>query len=87
MPSFVYVIGSPNKAGSTAMRTYVGWTVDLEQRLAAHNAGKGARSTRGRKWVLLYAEKHPTRTDAMRREWSLKKDRAFRKALARPMPA
>ncbi len=97
MASFVYVIGSPNRAGvigspnraavtgdigKTAWRTYVGWTVDLEKRLTAHNAGTGAKSTRGRKWVLLYAEKHPTRADAMRREWRLKKDRNFRKVLA-----
>lgn len=88
MASFVYVIGSPDRAdairdiGGTTWRTYVGWTVDLEKRLTAHNAGTGAKSTRGRKWVLLYAEKHPTRADAMRREWRLKKDRSFRKTLA-----
>jgi hypothetical protein len=29
-------------------RTYVGWTTDLDRRLAQHNAGTGARSTRGR---------------------------------------
>ena len=27
---------------------YIGWTNDLPRRLAAHNAGKGARYTRGR---------------------------------------
>jgi putative endonuclease len=64
-------------------RTYVGWCVDLEQRLTAHNSGKGARSTRGRVWVLLYAERYLTRREAMSREVSLKRDRAFRATLAR----
>jgi putative endonuclease len=64
-------------------RTYVGWCVDLEQRLTAHNAGRGARSTRGRVWVLLYAERYPTRREAMSREVSLKRDRRFRSELAK----
>ena len=72
---FVYVLASGGKGG---FRTYVGWTSDLDLRLLKHNAGKGARSTRGRKWRLLYAEQHETRSAAMSREWHLKKDRAFR---------
>lgn len=76
---FVYVLGSP---GKTAYRTYVGWTIDVDRRLAAHNAGKGARSTRGRAWTLLYVERHATRQDAMSREWHLKRDRRFRKLLS-----
>ena len=76
---FVYVLGS---AGKTAYRTYVGWTIDVDRRLAAHNAGKGARSTRGRAWTLLYVERHATRQDAMSREWHLKRDRRFRKLLS-----
>ncbi len=63
-------------------RTYVGWCVDLEQRLTAHNAGRGARSTRGRVWVLLYAERYTTRNEAMSREVALKRDRKLRAALA-----
>ncbi len=59
-----------------------GWTLDLERRMAEHNGGaKGARSTRGRVWALLYAEKHRTRRRAMAREYKLKHDRAFRAAL------
>lgn len=77
---FVYVLGS---ALGTDRRTYVGWTVDIEARLEAHNAGLGARSTRGRAWILLYAERYPTRREAMRREVFLKRDRRFRATLAR----
>jgi putative endonuclease len=84
MPSFVYVLATQNPYGRTI--TYVGWTLDLERRLEEHNgerSQKGAKSTRGRLWVLVYAEKHRTRKGAMRREFVLKNDRKFR-ALLRP---
>jgi putative endonuclease len=81
MANYVYILGSDGAGG---WRTYVGWTTDLERRLARHNAGAGARSTRGRRWVLLYAERHATRGEAMSREWRLKRDRRFRAGLERP---
>ncbi len=80
MPSFVYVLGSNGKGG---FRTYVGWTTDLDRRLGEHNSGAGARSTRGRKWEIIYAERHDSREQAMSREWHLKRDRGFRKYLIR----
>ena len=79
MAGFVYILGSP---GADGYRTYVGWTIDLDRRLAQHNAGTGARSTRGRRWSLLYVERYATRREAMSREWHLKGDRALRKRLA-----
>ncbi|GAM97629.1 excinuclease ABC [alpha proteobacterium U9-1i] len=78
--SFVYVLGS---VLGRDRRTYVGWSVDIEQRLVRHNSGLGARSTRGRAWVLLYAERHATRSEAMRREIELKRNRRFRAQLAK----
>ena len=81
MACFVYILGSDGKAGRL---TYVGWTTGLEQRLQAHNAGTGARSTRGRQWRLLYAERYATRAEAMSREWHLKRDRKFRRLVAGP---
>lgn len=78
MACFVYILGSNGKGG---FRTYVGWTLDVDARLARHNSGKGARSTRGRVWFLLYTERHRTRRAAMSREWYLKRDREFRKRL------
>jgi putative endonuclease len=78
VPSFVYVLKCENGRAVT----YVGWTLDLERRLAEHNGKKnGARSTRGRAWVLVYAEKHRTRKGAMRREVVLKRDKKFRALL------
>lgn len=84
MASFVYILAAQNPDGRTV--TYVGWTLDLERRLAEHNGlvartSRGAKSTRGRVWALVYAEKHRTRKGAMRREYVLKNDRAFRAAL------
>ena len=78
MTAFVYVLGSERRG---SRRTYVGWTTDLDLRLARHNAGTGAKSTRGQVWFLLYAERYATRSEAMSREWHLKRDRLFRKAL------
>lgn len=74
---YAYVLGSID--GSP--KTYVGWTNDLDKRLAAHNAGIGAKSTRGRLWAILYTEEFKNRSDAMSREWHLKRDRKFRKKL------
>ena len=79
MASFVYVLGCRTRDRTL---TYVGWTTDVDRRLGQHNAGLGARSTRGRIWVLLHTETFRTRRQAMRREWHLKRDRKFRKALA-----
>ncbi len=77
--NIVYVLGS---SGRDRYLTYVGWTNDLPRRLARHNAGTGARSTRGRTWIVLHTEAFATRNEAMSREWHLKRDRAFRKQLA-----
>jgi len=76
MNSYVYILGTCTPRG---WHTYVGWTIDLDARLRAHNDGTGAKSTRGRQWVLLYAERHKSRSDAMRREWKIKRDRNFRR--------
>ena len=84
MQAYVYVLGTRAK---NRHLTYVGWTNDIVRRLAQHNAGKGARTTRGRIWVLLHSEGFATRREAMSREWHLKRDRAFRKQLAQALAA
>lgn len=53
---------------------YTGWTNDLSKRLKTHNAGKGARYTRGRLPVkLIYYETFATKKEAMQREAQIKK--------------
>jgi putative endonuclease len=83
MNCFVYVLGCHHKKRTL---TYVGWTNDIARRLGQHNSGKGARSTRGRSWILLHSESFATRNEAMSREWHLKRERAFRKKLAQTIP-
>ncbi len=52
---------------------YTGITDDLERRFAAHNAGKGAKYTRGRgPLVLRYWEACEDRSAALRREITVK---------------
>lgn len=52
---------------------YTGWTNDLEKRLSDHNAGKGAKYTKGRRPVeLAYFESYETREEAMKREYAIK---------------
>ncbi len=52
---------------------YTGSTDDVEKRLAAHRAGKGAKYTRGRGPLeLVYSEQLPDKSAAMRREYAIK---------------
>ncbi|MFO7926324.1 MAG: GIY-YIG nuclease family protein [Halobacteriota archaeon] len=52
---------------------YTGYTTDIERRLAEHNAGTGAKYTRGRTPVeLVYKETFEGRSAAMRREHEIK---------------
>ncbi|WP_405379669.1 GIY-YIG nuclease family protein [Phascolarctobacterium sp.] len=68
MSAFVYMLRC--KDGSL----YTGWTNDLQHRLAAHNAGKGAKYTRGRGPVtMVYAEALPDKESALKRECAVKK--------------
>ncbi len=59
--------------------TYVGWTNNLKKRLQLHNSGKGAKFTRGRKWILIFKKKMLSKKNAMQFEYKLKKHRKIRK--------
>ena len=53
---------------------YTGVTDDVERRLAAHRAGKGAKYTRGRGPLeLVYQEQVPDKSAALRREYQIKR--------------
>ena len=55
---------------------YTGISNDLTRRLCLHNAGKGAKYTRGRRPVaLVYQEAWPDKGAALRREREIKKMR------------
>ena len=53
---------------------YCGWTNHLDERIKAHNDGKGAKYTRSRRPVeLVYYEAFPTKEEAMSREYAIKR--------------
>jgi alpha-D-glucose phosphate-specific phosphoglucomutase len=52
---------------------YTGYTTDPERRVAEHDAGEGAKYTRGRTPVeLVHLESHPSKSAAMSREYAVK---------------
>ena len=61
--------------------SYVGYTNNLKKRLDLHNSGKGAKFTRGRKWILIYKEKFKSKNEAISREYYIKKNRTLRKKI------
>lgn len=62
---------------------YTGCTDNIPRRIALHNAGRGAKYTRGRGPVILrYQEEVPDRSAALRREAAIKRlNRAEKQAL------
>ena len=53
---------------------YTGITDNVDKRLAAHRAGKGAKYTRGRGPLeLVYTQRQPDKSSALRRELEIKK--------------
>ena len=58
--------------------TYVGYTNNIKKRIKLHNTGKGAKFTRGRKWILIYKEKFSSKSKAISREYYIKKNRYIR---------
>ncbi len=54
--------------------TYVGYTKDLKKRLLLHNSNKGAKYTKGKKWILIYKKRYKSRSNAMVEEYKLKKN-------------
>ena len=66
------------KSVSVKPVTYVGYTNNLKKRVDLHNSGKGAKFTRGRKWVLIYKEKIKSKKEAISREYYIKNNRVLR---------
>lgn len=52
---------------------YTGYTNNISKRILAHNSGKGAKYTRGRRPVkLVYSEKYLSKKNALKREYEIK---------------
>ena len=79
MAFYVYMlkcVKPPNK-----VKTYVGYTNNIKDRLIKHNSNRGAKSTKGYKWIVIYKRYFKTKNDAMSYEYKLKNDRIKRKKL------
>ena len=74
MSYYVYML----KSSSIKPVTYVGYTNNLKKRINLHNTGKGAKFTKGRKWILIYKEKIKSKREAISREYYIKKNRKLR---------
>ena len=67
MKAYVYIL----RCGDGSL--YTGWTNDLNRRLRAHQAGRGARYTRAHLPVeLVYTEEFESKEEAMAREYAVK---------------
>ncbi len=72
---YVYLIKTIN---SKINKTYVGYTNNLKIRLGKHNSNRGAKSTMGFKWALIYKKKFISKSKAMSYEYELKNNRKKR---------
>ena len=71
MKYFVYLIITKR---INKIISYVGYTNDLKKRLKLHNASKGAKFTKGNKWLLIYKKSYLSKRLAMTAEYKLKKN-------------
>ena len=62
-------------------KTYVGYTNNIKLRLLKHNTNKGAKSTKGYNWILIYKKRFKNKSLAMSYEYKLKKNKIKRKIL------
>ena len=62
-------------------KTYVGYAKNLLSRLNKHNNNKGAKSTKGLKWKIIYSKRFKTKSEAMSFEYKLKKNKNLRKKI------
>ena len=72
---YVYLITTEVKNRTIS---YVGYTKDLLKRMNLHNSSKGAKFTKGKKWKLIYYKAYKSKKDAMKQEYSLKKNYKLR---------
>ncbi len=59
-------------------KTYVGYSTNVIARLKKHNSSKGAKSTKGYKWKIIYKKRFISKSKALSFEYKLKKDRKKR---------
>ena len=75
MSFYVYMLLGTNRLRN---KTYVGYTKNIFNRLNKHNSNKGAKSTKGYKWKVIFKKKFLSKSEALSYEYRLKKDRRKR---------
>ena len=78
MVYFVYLIKTVK---GFLNKSYVGYTNNFVKRLDNHNKNKGAKSTKGYVWELVYKKRFYSKNKALSFEYKLKKDRNERSRL------
>ncbi len=78
MSHYVYMLKTLNEYKS---KTYVGYSTDVSSRLNKHNLSKGAKSTRGYKWKIIFKKKFLSKSKALIYEYYLKKNKNLRKEI------
>ena len=59
-------------------KTYVGFTNNIVERLKKHNSNRGAKSTKGYKWIVIYKKRFINKNEALSYEYILKHDKKER---------
>ncbi|MGV8018066.1 MAG: GIY-YIG nuclease family protein [Ignavibacteria bacterium] len=70
MPYFTYILKS-----TIVDRFYIGSTSNLENRLIHHNSGHSRSTKKYIPWEIVYFEEYKTRSEAIKREYALKRIR------------
>ena len=82
MYHYVYILKTLNGYFN---KTYVGYSKDINLRLKKHNTSKGAKSTRGYKWKIIFKQRFLSKSKAMSFEYMLKKDRKKRLSIIKDL--
>ncbi|MCK4357141.1 MAG: GIY-YIG nuclease family protein [Candidatus Cloacimonetes bacterium] len=68
---FIYILYSEKKD-----KYYVGHTNNLTLRLKRHNSGRNKSTKSGVPWEMVYFEEYETKSEAMKRENKIKKQKS-----------
>jgi putative endonuclease len=78
MAFYVYMLKSITVG---TKKSYVGYTTNIKHRLKKHNSNRGAKTTKGYKWIVIYKRYFKTKNEAMSYEYRLKNDKRKRSKL------
>ena len=72
MPYYLYILQSQKDQSY-----YIGTTGNLSDRIERHNQGRSKYTKHRRPWDLVYVEKYPDRSSAMKREYAIKRRKSM----------